>query len=521
MIKQSFLLIAVGLLGLSSAQAERIYPMTPIYSSSMLSKNFLGVQIPYEAIAAVGGNISEAQQQLDALGLYTYGSMGRIQITRNGRTLGSGVLGTTERYSGFVVESSSCWGICLEFGGSSNRGKTLKIGEKVTYGLNMDWTTGRSGDARSKSGIWITDPLSMILEYGDFIVHGETAMDVALKTAKYGNYRLKAEHRDPKAVDWPKGLFSFLSETKNQSRVVNPTNLVNSVVAKSSSLAKLFDKVRADVGTELKWKAELGKINGQAPVWANANANTLVQSICDSLHKSHQGPAQLAPRCSVFASLTPNAYAYPGGDIFVSAGLLGILPNVDTLIFFLSHEYTHIIAQHTTKRMAKEDMRASILSTTALLTNVAAMGTSSSLLELTKAMGVRQLSMESIRFAVNSSLAEHTRDQEDEADEMGIEMAMNLGAHPLAVIQGLKAVETYCDDTFKKKQTGVLNDFMTADHNELQDRLGKIESHAASYAGKVKGKLNLARTLDAQFTPLQTQLKALSNYYRLNLKSLQ
>ena len=28
---------------------------------------------------------------------------------------------------------------------------------------------------------------------------------------------------------------------------------------------------------------------------------------------------------------------------------------------------------------------------------------------------------------------------------------------------------------------------MTADHNELQDRLGKIESHAAAYAGKMTG----------------------------------
>lgn len=520
MFKSSILLILLGLLGLTPAQAGVIFPMTPIYQSSMFSKKFVGVQIPYESVATSGGSFEQAQAQLRGLGLYTYGNMRIVSSLLGAKKIGSGILGTTERYDGIAFEQSTCIGICLEFGGGG-RGKTLKLGEQLTYGLNMNWTVNRSGDVRNKSGIWVTDPISMILEYGNFVVQGETAMDVALKTARFGNYRLKAENRDAKSVDWPKSLFPFLSEIKNQARVVTPNGLVVSPASKSSSLGRLFDKVRGDVQTELKWKSELGRINDQAPVWANASANTLVQSICDALHKAHQGPAQLPPRCSVFASLTPNAYAYPGGDIFVSAGLLGVLPNVDTLVFFLSHEYTHIIAQHTTKRMAKEDMRASVLATTALLTNVAAMGTSSSLLELTKAMGVRELSMESIQFAVNSSLAVHTRDQEDEADEMGIEMAMNLGAHPLAVIQGLKAVETYCDDTFKKKQTGVLNDFMTADHNELQERLGKIESHAASYAGKIKGKQNLARTLDSHFLPLQTQLKALSNYYRLNLKSLQ
>ncbi len=520
MRKYSALFLFVSLVGFSLAQADMIYPMTPIYQSSMFSKKFIGVQIPYESVALLGGSQDQAQAQLRGLGLYTYGNMRFVSSLLGAKKIGSGILGTTERYDGIAFEQSTCIGICLEFGGSG-RGKTLKLGEQLTYGLNMNWAVDRSGDVRNKSGVWVTDPISMILEYGNFVVQGETAMDVALKTARYGNYRLKAENRDPNAIDWPKSLFPFLSESKNQDREVSPTNLAIATVSKSSSLSRLFEKIRDDVNKELRWKSELGRINDQAPVWANAKANSLVQSICDSLHRAHQGPVQLPPRCSVFASLTPNAYAYPGGDIFVSAGLLGVLPNVDTLIFFLSHEYTHIIARHTTRRMEKEDTRASVLATTALVGNVAAMGSSGSLVELTKAMGVRQLSMESIQFAVNSSLAQYTRDQEDEADEMGIEMAMNLGAHPLAVIDGLKAVETYCDDTFKKKQSGILNDFMTADHNELQDRLRNIESHAASYAAKIKGKLRLARVLDSQFLPIQTQLKALSNYYRLNLKSLQ
>ena len=145
-----------------------------------------------------------------------------------------------------------------------------------------------------------------------------------------------------------------------------------------------------------------------------------------------KAPAQLAPRCSVFASLTPMLMP-SSGDIFVSAGLLGILPNVDTWFSFYRMNTPHHRATHT-KRMARR-YAASVLATTALLTKVAAMGTSTQLIE-DESVGVRwaQHGVHSIRS--EQRLAEHTRDQEDDA--MKWMKCNDLGAHPFRHYPRLK-----------------------------------------------------------------------------------
>jgi len=47
-----------------------------------------------------------------------------------------------------------------------------------------------------------------------------------------------------------------------------------------------------------------------------------------------------------------NAFAIPGGKIFVYSGLLGVTKNDDGLAFILGHEVAHVLARHGAEQMA-------------------------------------------------------------------------------------------------------------------------------------------------------------------------
>jgi predicted Zn-dependent protease len=57
---------------------------------------------------------------------------------------------------------------------------------------------------------------------------------------------------------------------------------------------------------------------------------------------------------AVLRSETPNAFALPGGRVYITAGLLKALENEDELAAVLSHEITHVCARHSVKGLQRE-----------------------------------------------------------------------------------------------------------------------------------------------------------------------
>lgn len=54
----------------------------------------------------------------------------------------------------------------------------------------------------------------------------------------------------------------------------------------------------------------------------------------------------------VDAPTIPNAFAIPGGKIFVFSGILNVTQNDDGLAFILGHEVAHVLARHGAEQMA-------------------------------------------------------------------------------------------------------------------------------------------------------------------------
>ena len=95
----------------------------------------------------------------------------------------------------------------------------------------------------------------------------------------------------------------------------------------------------------------------------NAQAVALVQRVGDLLVK--QSVAAKSPYRFSFHVLadpkTVNAFALPGGPIFITEGLLRQLKSEAELAGVLGHEIGHVIARHSSERLAKQQLTQGLI----------------------------------------------------------------------------------------------------------------------------------------------------------------
>jgi predicted Zn-dependent protease len=113
-----------------------------------------------------------------------------------------------------------------------------------------------------------------------------------------------------------------------------------------------------------------------------------------------------------------NAYAMPGGKIMVYSGLVEGLKLTDAEIAaVLGHEISHALREHTRERVSREYEQQFALTGLALVT-----GVDPSVVDLANAVG-------SVTFQLP-----HSREQEAEADVMGLELMARAGYDPHAAV---------------------------------------------------------------------------------------
>jgi len=95
----------------------------------------------------------------------------------------------------------------------------------------------------------------------------------------------------------------------------------------------------------------------------NTQAVALVQRVGESLVR--QSVAAKSPYKFSFHVLadpkTVNAFALPGGPVFITEGLLRQLKSEAELAGVLGHEIGHVIARHSSERLAKQQLTQSLL----------------------------------------------------------------------------------------------------------------------------------------------------------------
>jgi predicted Zn-dependent protease len=84
--------------------------------------------------------------------------------------------------------------------------------------------------------------------------------------------------------------------------------------------------------------------------------NNALERILERLVEVSHRP-NLKYRITVINDPTPNAFALPGGFIYITTGLLEILETEDEVAAVLAHEVAHTSARHWVKYMEKQEKR--------------------------------------------------------------------------------------------------------------------------------------------------------------------
>ncbi|APG60198.1 M48 family metalloprotease [Christiangramia salexigens] len=119
---------------------------------------------------------------------------------------------------------------------------------------------------------------------------------------------------------------------------------------------------------------------------------------------------------------TVNAFALPGGPVFITKALYNRLSNEDQLAGVLAHEIGHIIGRHSAEQLAKQGF------TNTILTGVA-VGSESH--EVTKAAAVLG-NLANMKFG---------RGDELESDHLGVKIMLQSGYDPKALIEVMKILK--------------------------------------------------------------------------------
>ncbi len=119
---------------------------------------------------------------------------------------------------------------------------------------------------------------------------------------------------------------------------------------------------------------------------------------------------------------TVNAFALPGGQVFITEALFSQLENEDQLAGVLGHEIGHVVARHGAERIAKQEL-------TQGLTGAAVIASGDYSTAQAAAM---------IANVVNMS---YGRDQELESDELGIRFMLEAGYNPQEMIGVMDILE--------------------------------------------------------------------------------
>jgi predicted Zn-dependent protease len=181
------------------------------------------------------------------------------------------------------------------------------------------------------------------------------------------------------------------------------------------------DERRAGAEMAQKVETRIGLYRAPAKAWVSAVGERLVGRLDPDERSDWNFDFDVVDQ------VEPNAFALPGGPIYVSRGLLALVTNEDELACVLGHEITHVTQRHATAR-AEKGFLPSLLTVPGRLVGV-----------LSPALG----NVVAAPFEVlgDLRLAHYSREQESEADRVGARLAASAGYDPRALATILDRLE--------------------------------------------------------------------------------
>ncbi|MGE8503340.1 MAG: M48 family metalloprotease [Pseudomonas sp.] len=194
---------------------------------------------------------------------------------------------------------------------------------------------------------------------------------------------------------------------------VNPATGRNDFVMMS-------ERQELDLGA--RYNQEIAKEN---PRYNDAKLQAYIQRVGERVARaSHRN--QLNYVFTLVDSPDVNAFALPGGYIYIHRGLLAYLNSEAELAAVLGHEVGHVTARHSVRQQSQSTAWGLLGQAAAIGTGVGALG------DLTSVMG-------------NAFVRGYGRDMELEADGLGAQYLARGGYDPLAMIEVVRVLKNQED----------------------------------------------------------------------------
>lgn len=150
---------------------------------------------------------------------------------------------------------------------------------------------------------------------------------------------------------------------------------------------------------------------------------------------------------------TINAFALPGGQIFITYALFSQLENEDQLAGVIGHEIGHVIGRHSADRMSKQGLTEGLLNGVAVA------------LDPNTAQGAAAIA--------NIINMKYGREDELESDDLGVQFMIQSGYNPEEMIAVMKILK-------KASGNNSVPEFQST-HPDPENRIQKIRDTITKY----------------------------------------
>lgn len=210
---------------------------------------------------------------------------------------------------------------------------------------------------------------------------------------------------------------------------------------------------------------EAQQVNAQLPMLQDATINAYVNSLGNQLART-TSRADLDWHFAVVNTNVINAFALPGGYVYVNRGVLSHASNESELAGVLAHEIEHVVQRHSVKQMEQVNNANIGVALACTLTNVCS----------------NQVAQAAIQVGGSAYFAKNSRADEVQADEGGFNTVMRAGINPRGML-------TFFDKLLaEEQQSGGSNTISWfADHPGTQDRIADIQRMLNANSGRLNG----------------------------------
>ena len=177
-----------------------------------------------------------------------------------------------------------------------------------------------------------------------------------------------------------------------------------------------------------------GQVYQQMPVLPDSSPETqyirqLGQKLVSTIPAEHSWPFEF----HVVAQKEINAFALPGGPMFVNIGTITAAANEAQLAGVMGHEMSHVYMQHSAKQAGKAE-------TTSLLAGIAGAVLGGAAGNMAGGL-VGQLGQMGIQMGAEGLMMKHSRSDESQADAVGTVILYKAGYNPQAMADFFKTLE--------------------------------------------------------------------------------